>query len=160
MASARGAWASSSEEHHRQSASVQAPVESVLWHSKSIEIRVPFCLVDRSNSVDCSIVLRKEPNWSIQRLLNFPDSACWRRYPGGSRSVHASLSSWPAIGLPLVSGGSASALACFEACSAFTSRSGPHGRWTAQGSPLTPSASIHVVTSTNRPAATSWSDSC
>ena len=54
--------------------------------------------------------------------------ACRRHYPGGNQPVVPSLSSRPVGGLPLVIGGSASASPRFEACSAFTSRFGLHGR--------------------------------
>ena len=53
---------------------------------------------------------------------------CRRHYPGGNRPVLLSLASRPVSGLPLLLGGSASAFAVFEACSAFTARFGPHGR--------------------------------
>ena len=46
--------------------------------------------------------------------------ACRRHYPGGNRPVLSPLSSRPAVGLPLSTGGPAFRIHCFEACPAFT----------------------------------------
>ena len=76
--------------------------------------------------------------------------ACRRHYPGRNQPVRSSLSSQPVGGLPLITGGSASALTV----------SGPARRslafrpaWSLSRPrrPFYQSASIHVVTSMNRP---------
>ena len=55
--------------------------------------------------------------------------ACWRHYPGGRGPVHMSLL-FPSHRRPSPNPRRVGfRVACFEACSAFTSRSGLHGRY-------------------------------
>ena len=75
--------------------------------------------------------------------------ACRRHYPGGNRPVLTSLSCQPVGGLPLFSGGSASASPVSRpAQRSLTFR--PAWSLNRPRRPFYQSASIHVVTSTNR----------
>ena len=76
--------------------------------------------------------------------------ACRRHYPGGNRPVRPSLSSQPVGGLPLFTGGSASALSVSRpARRSLAFR--PAWSLSRPKRPFYQSASAHVVTSMNRP---------
>ena len=76
--------------------------------------------------------------------------ACRRHYPGGNRPVRSSLSSRPAVGLPLITGGSASASSVSRpARRSLAFR--PAWSLSRPRRPFYQSASAHVVTSMNRP---------
>ena len=76
--------------------------------------------------------------------------ACRGHYPGGNRPVRPSLSSRPASGLPLLTGGSASALSVSRpARRSLAFR--PAWSLNRPRRPVCQSASAHVVTSMNRP---------
>ena len=76
--------------------------------------------------------------------------ACRRQYPGGNRPVLSSLSSQPVGGLPLITGGSASALTVSRpARRSLAFR--PAWSLSRPRRPFYQSASAHVVTSMNRP---------
>ena len=76
--------------------------------------------------------------------------ACRRQYPGGNRPVRLSLSSRPAVGLPLFTGGSAPALTVSRpARRSLAFR--PAWSLSRPWRPVCQSASAHVVTSMNRP---------
>ena len=76
--------------------------------------------------------------------------ACRRQYPGGNRPVLSSLSSQPVGGLPLFTGGSASALTVSRpARRSLAFR--PAWSLSRPRRPFYQSASAHVVTSMNRP---------
>ena len=85
----------------------------------------------------------------VAAFFLFP--ACQRQYPGGNGSVPVSLTSQPAIGLPLRNGGSASALAFSRP--ARRSRLVLARRFAEPPkAALYQSASAHVVTSMTRPS--------
>ena len=77
--------------------------------------------------------------------------ACWRHYPGRYRSVHRSLASQSANGLPLINGGSASALTVSRPAQrslrvpARMVAEPPYAALRHQ------SASVYIVASVNRP---------
>ena len=77
--------------------------------------------------------------------------ACWRQYPGRYRSVHTSLASQSANGLPLNNGGSASALSVSRPAQrslrvpARMVAEPPYAALRHQ------SASVYIVASVNRP---------
>ena len=76
--------------------------------------------------------------------------ACRRHYPGGNRPVRVSLTSRPVNGLPLITGGSASAVTVSRpARRSLAFR--PAWSLSRPRRPVCQSASAHVVTSMNRP---------
>ena len=76
--------------------------------------------------------------------------ACRRQYPGGNRPVRPSLSSRPADGLPLFTGGSAPA-SCVSRPARRSLAFRPAWSLSRPRRPFCQSASAHVVTSMNRP---------
>jgi len=76
--------------------------------------------------------------------------ACRRQYPGGNRPVCPSLSSRPADGLPLFTGGSAPA-SCVSRPARRSLAFRPAWSLSRPRRPFYQSASAHVVTSMNRP---------
>ena len=143
----------------------QWPVPFLLYVSLQNQGPFPTRALPRfSGSTDPSATLTARPaphGVSVRPVLatgrasrvatSFIFHACQCQYPGGYSLVLVSFTSQTAIGLPPVDERVGFRIAVFEACSAFTRVPACMVAETPKASLVHQSASVHVVTSINRP---------